>query len=230
MNKLLVGIFVVIIAFIVNYFFFTHMAESIDVTPIHHSNNESHVAIFPNSNPIASPLNKPSSRAQADMIFVTDKNVPVLSTQLNEFDQGKKKHSNEQSSGNEDKFTLDEVLLNIPQDYHSIFSWNMGQNDKFIQEYGKLQAAQQIEAYQHEVEKQITSFIFQHEQGSYIQIERLNCTQNFCELFGLTQMSNSWNDIERDMSNAPWWPFSSSTSQSGVSEKGQMVFIALFYK
>jgi hypothetical protein len=230
MNKLWAGIFVLVMAFSINYFFLANTADTDDGTTIYQSNNSSSVSHLSNSMPMALPQSRASSADQIDENLVEPKNETVQPTQRKVLDHDKKKRLEEKKVTHEAPFTLDEVLLNIPQDYHSIFSWRTGQEDKLIQEYGQLQVAQQIETYQYEQEKQISSFIFQHEQGNFVQIERLNCTQNSCEIFGLAEMSNSWSDIERDMSNAPWWSFSSSTSHNGVSENGQMVFMTLFYK
>ena len=230
MNKLSAGIIFLVIAFAMNYFFFAQETESVDVSAINHSKNDSQVAIMPSSIVTALPLKGVISIVQTGMYVTAEKNIPVQAKQINGIAHDKDKHHQEQSSGTKKQFTLDEVLLNIPQDYHSIFSWNTGQDDNFIEEYGQLQESQQLEEFQQEVENQISSFIFQHQQGNYIQIERLNCTRNSCEILGLTQMSNAWSDIEHDMSKTPWWPFSSSTAHNGVSENGQMVFLVLFYK
>lgn len=230
MNKLWAGIFVLVMAFLINYFFLANTADSDDATSINQSNNSSPLSHSSNSIPMALPQSRASSGDQTDENLVVAKNEAVQPTQRKVLDYDKNKRLEEKNVTHEGQFTLDEVLLNIPQDYHSIFSWRTGQEDKLIQEYGQLQLAQQIETYQYEQEKQISSFIFQHEQGNFVQIERLNCTQNSCEIFGLAEMSNSWDDIERDMSNTPWWGFSSSTSHNGISENGQMVFMTLLYK
>lgn len=123
------------------------------------------------------------------------------------------------------------IEADIPFEHHSIFKWRSGNDEqmidkKMVDEYSNFNNQQQDNELNDELEQVIISFIYQHEQGAYIHIDKLSCYQNQCEIFGSQEDSISWGEISQDIENTPWWTFKQTTS-NGTSESGRQVFMTL---
>jgi hypothetical protein len=66
----------------------------------------------------------------------------------------------------------------------------------------------------YDTKNNISDFILTHYEGTNIGLISVTCKQPYCEILVIEKQKDAWNKIIKDMTQQPWWTFSSTTSSS----------------
>ena len=122
------------------------------------------------------------------------------------------------------------ALAQMPINYHPLIKWVDGKDSELINDYMVLNESPEFAQIDTELEARLSEFIYQHELSQNIQIERLNCSQTNCEIFGTETGSNTWNVIKELGKHQTWWTFKKETTRNGVGSNGQLIFLTIIQK
>ncbi|WP_286264000.1 hypothetical protein [Thalassotalea atypica] len=122
------------------------------------------------------------------------------------------------------------ALAHMPISYHPLFKWVGGEDSELINDYMVLNESPENAQIDTELEARLSAYIYQHELSSNIQIERLNCSQTNCEIFGSETGSNTWNFIIESGQHQTWWTFKKETTRNGVSTNGELIFLTIIQR
>lgn len=81
-----------------------------------------------------------------------------------------------------------------------------------------------------EKEQQIQSYIQNHEKGSGVTIQLVDCKATLCEIYGTTynEQGKNWDQIVSGMRSQPWWSgFIGSSSSGSSGDDGQYLFATI---
>gem|GEM_PF-1826935 len=160
--------------------------------------------------------------------LVIDENEQTIDELVdNVIDSSLLQHKNNQPTSVNDE-QVDLVLKTIPESYHILFKNNENIDVERIENYASFIVDHQETLYNADLEKQLTDFIYQHEISHEIELNRINCNHQQCEVLGIQKNSIAWVTIQNELLIQPWFTFKKVTDYQGHNNLGNMVFLTLF--
>lgn len=74
----------------------------------------------------------------------------------------------------------------------------------------------------------ISDYVQTHYEGTSVELISVICKQPRCEILLTEKQEDAWNKIMRDMSQQPWWTFSSFTSSTRSNAENEMSIYGFF--
>ena len=171
-----------------------------------------------------------NSPRQADITDETTSDFTISNNKLTVETTNTQKTIQQANSQYDEQEKMNIALSQIPINYHTLLKWSGGEDSELINEYITLNETPENEVIDNDLETLLSTFIYQHEMNPNIQVERLNCSQTSCEIYGTESGSNTWNTIKESGKNQTWWTFTKETTRNGVGVDGELIFLTIIQK
>ena len=120
-----------------------------------------------------------------------------LEMQLNEYDGS--------------KATDEEMEALVPEPFKQYLSSFRGETRNNILDFHNKESDVD---WGYDTKNHISDFILTHYEGTGVELISVICKQPYCEILVIEIHNDAWNKIIKDMTQQPWWTFSSTTSSS----------------
>jgi hypothetical protein len=122
---------------------------------------------------------------------------------------------------------LENVMKEVPANYHSVLYWESGQDDELINEYSKVIKGTDVIEFENSLEQNFPEFIYQHELSIQISIESLDCNYVGCIVYGTEMQTGTWNQLIEVAKKQAWWRLSVDSTRSSVGADGKLIFFTI---